>query len=79
VQKPKKHRRSRAKPGAPPKGAYRLPAGGYVLKPRSMTLGPNGRRISIVAVQRQHPDLQLLAKTLVALAKEQVERERRDG
>ena len=71
----RKKRRSRAKPGTLPKGVYRLPAGGYVTTPRSMTTGPNGRKISIVAVRREHPDLQQLAQALVALAKEQVERE----
>jgi hypothetical protein len=75
MKKPKKRRRSRAKPGALPKGAYRLPTGGYVMKPRSVTVGLNGRRISIVAVRREHPDLELFAKALVALAREQVERE----
>ena len=74
MPKPKR-RRSRAKPGTLPKGAYRLPSGGYVTTPRSMTTGPNGRPISIVAVRREHPDLQQLAQALVALAKEQVERE----
>ena len=75
MKKPEKRRRSRVKPGGLPKAAYRLPTGGYVMKPRSMAVGPNGRWISIVAVRREQPDLQLLAKALVALAKEQVERE----
>lgn len=75
MSKPKKRRKSRAMPGSLPKGAYRLPTGGYVTEPRSMTVSPTGRQISIVAVRREHPDLQQLAQALVALAKEQVERE----
>lgn len=76
MTKPRKRRKSREKRASGlPKGAYRLPAGGYVTKPRSMTVSPTGRRISIVAVRREHPDLQQLAQALVAPAKEQVERE----
>ena len=74
MSKPKK-RRSQAKPATLPKGAYRLPTGDYVTKTRSMTVSPTGRRVSIVAVRREHPDLQQLAQSLLALAREQIERE----
>lgn len=75
MKKPRKKRRSRAKPRALPKGSYRLPNGCCVMKPRSMTISPTGRQISIVAVRRERPDLQQLAQSLVALAREQIERE----
>jgi hypothetical protein len=77
MSKPKKRRRSRAKPGGLPKGAYRVPGGGIALPPLTSTL-PNGRRITVTGVLREEPDLRLLAKAFVALAIELAEQERKD-
>lgn len=64
-------RRSRRK-GPLPKGAYRLPTGGYVAKSRGVVL-PKGRRLRIVAVHRDPVNVDLLAKALLDLAREQAE------
>lgn len=62
----KKRRKSRAR-GQLPKGAYSLPTGGYVVSGRSCRM-PNGRSIRIVAVHRDPPNYELLAKAFLALA-----------
>lgn len=73
MTKRRKHRRSRSKyPNSLPKGAYRLPTGGYVAKSRGVML-PNGRRLRIVAVHRDPVNVDLLAKALLDLAREQAE------
>ena len=79
MPKPKKRRRSRAKPGALPKGAYRLPSGGYITKPISSVVGTghNQRRIAVSALRRDQPDVQLLAKAFLELARDAAEVERR--
>lgn len=54
-----------------PKGAYRLPDGNYV------TTGPwgqpdkKGRRIRVTAVHRAEPDVRLLARALLEVAKQE--------
>jgi hypothetical protein len=77
MSKPSKRRRSRSKPGVLPKGAYRVPSGGYVTAPQTVVAGPsrNERRISIQAVRRDPPDFRLLATALVALAQDVAQRE----
>jgi hypothetical protein len=47
MSKPKTRPWSRARPGALPKGAYRLPTGGYVTQSKGVVVGAgrNHRRI----------------------------------
>ena len=68
---PKKRRKSRAKPGALPKGAYRLPDGNIMLPPGKPTVLKNGRSISIRAVLRDPPDYDRLARVLLDIARDQ--------
>mgnify|MGYP000146082354 CR=1 FL=1 len=79
MSKPKKRRRSRAKPGALPKGAYRLPTGGYHTQSKIIVVGSgrNQRRISIHAVHRDPIDIEQLAKALLTIAREQTDVERK--
>jgi hypothetical protein len=64
-------RKSRPKHrNGPPKGAYRLPTGGYVTE----SVGPlnkRGRRVRIVAVHRDEPDPRKVANALIAIVLEQ--------
>lgn len=78
MKKPRTSRRSRAKPGSPPKGAYRLPTGGYVMKPTSMIVGSgrNARHMSIRAVRPDPPNLRMLAKVFLELARQQADDQR---
>lgn len=65
-QRPK-GRKSRAKNHVPPKGAYWLPTGDYVVR----SIGPlnkAGRRIRIHAVHRAEPDAAKVAQALIAIA-----------
>ena len=64
----KRRMKSRAR-GQLPKGAYRLPTGGYVVSGRFSRMS-NGRSIRIVAVHRDPPNYELLAKAFLALAKQ---------
>ena len=61
-----KKRRSRKK-GTLPKGAYRLPTGGYLVsgKPGKTR---NGRAVSVKAVHRDAPDYKSLARVFLELA-----------
>ncbi len=68
MHKPKKRRASRARPGGLPKGAYRLPTGGFVARPLAAVPDAKGRRITVVGVRRDPVDLELLAKALLRLA-----------
>ena len=81
MSKPKKQRRSRAKPGSLPKGAYRLPTGGYVTQSKSIVVGSGQylRRISIRAVHRDSIDVEQLAKALLTIAREEAKRRYRDA
>ena len=81
MSKPKKRRRSRARPGALPKGAYRLPTGGYATKPISSIVGSghHQRRIVVQGVRRDPPDLERLAKLVLAMAREEAEAKRRES
>lgn len=70
--------RSKDKPdgGKLPKGAYRLPTGGYVTESRGLA----GKRMIIIrAVHKDPPDLDKLARALIQLAdqmnKEEQERQ----
>jgi len=53
-----------------PKGAYRLPNGNYVTvgKCSDPIDRPGKRRIRIVAIHKDQPDLDKLAKALISLA-----------
>jgi hypothetical protein len=65
-----KRRRARAKnPNALPKGAYRLPNGGYATE----SVGPpnkRGRRIRICAVHRDAPDVDKMVRALLGIIAE---------
>ena len=64
-----KRRKARAHQ-ALPKGAYRLPTGGYV----TTSIGnPNsrGRHIRIVAVHRDEPDADKIARALIEIILDQ--------
>lgn len=78
MPKPKKRRSSRAKHGALPKGVYRVPTGGYVTKTVSSIVGSghSQRREAIVALRRDEPEVQLLAKAFLELARQKIEDER---
>jgi hypothetical protein len=80
MKKPRKRRPSRSKyPGALLKGSFRLPTGGYVTSTSSVFASQRGpRRITVIGVRRENPDLKLLAQTLVELAKQQIEREEQE-
>lgn len=58
------------------KGAYRLPSGGYVIDhgPEPETAGQK-RRTRAIGVRREQPDLERIARALVADAIEQARRE----
>lgn len=74
MSKRKKCRRSRSKyPNAFPKGAYRLPTGEIATK--VFYNDHRGRRIAVIGVRRAEPDLELLAKVLVELARQQIEQD----
>lgn len=67
-----------------PKGAYRLPGGGYMRLPKPydpakepVTKGRH--RIVVEPVWRDEPDLERLAKVLMDLAAAQLEREKREA
>ena len=79
MSKPKKRRASRARAGALPKGAYRLPTGGYVTKPVTGSPNAKGRRITVVGVRRDRVDVQLLAKALLQLAADEMCRRHQQG
>ena len=75
MSKPQKRRRRRSwLASGLPKGAYRLPCGGYARQLIGLVDG-RGRRIAIVAVRRDPPDLELLAKAFVEVARQQLENE----
>jgi hypothetical protein len=62
-----------------PKGAYRLPTGGYVTVGRWTPVGPSGKRqIRIVAVHRDPPDMDKLARALIALADQMSKEEQKN-
>lgn len=73
-----KKRRSRAKhPDGLPRGSYRLPEGGYVVESRHLVgSGRNQRAIRIRAVHRDTIDAKQLARVLIQLARDDLERER---
>jgi len=67
---------NRDEPGSAklPKGAYRLPGGGYVTESRHLV----DKKIIIVrAVCREHPDLKQLAKLFLWIAAEMNESEKK--
>ena len=72
MKKPNKRRKSRAKLGSLPKGAYRLPTGGYVTA-GSVGAMPDGRRIRIQVVRRDQPDLERFARALVEIARAKID------
>ncbi len=53
-----------------PKGAYRLPTGGYVTKSSGHT--QSGRKITIRVVHNDPPDCERLARAFLALAEYQL-------
>lgn len=73
----KKKRRSRARHSTVlPKGAMRLPDGGYVLhrelvRPTTVVDG-KGRGLQVVAVYREHPDVQALARVAIQVAEQRL-------
>jgi len=74
-KRPWKRRKSRAaRRSGLPKGGYRLPTGGILMP---AVVGPpdrNGRCIVVRAVRRDPIDLKLLAKALVAAARDEAAR-----
>ena len=75
MSKPQKRRRSRSKcPGSLPKGSFRLPDGGYVL-PGKPSLMSNGRHLRVEGVVHPRIDTHRLAKLIVQMARDQVERQ----
>ena len=77
MSNPKKRRVSRARPCALPKGAYRHPSGGYVTKAMIGT-DKKGRRLSVVALRRDPPDIEKLARAFLEIAKQQGRDRNRD-
>lgn len=66
----RKKRRSRAKhPGGLPKGAYRLPTGGYAeIIGRFQTR--RGQQFHIVGIRREQPDVERIAQAVLELARQ---------
>lgn len=50
-----------------PKGAYRLPTGGYLINSETSSVQGN-RQIRVMAVHREQPDAEKIAKVLIAVA-----------
>ena len=73
MSKPRKRRRSRAKQvSGLPKGAYRVPGGGYVVETHGAP-DARGRRLVVRGYRRDPPDLHALADVLVKLAQRQAD------
>jgi hypothetical protein len=67
-----KRRRSRARNrSGPPKGAYRLPTGGYAVEGPWGPPNKRGRRIRMVAVHRDEPDVDKMIRALLGIIAEQ--------
>jgi len=60
-------------PGKLPKGAYRLPTGGYVTTGKWSPPDHRGQRIRTVAVHRDPPDIKKLARAFLQLAEQEAE------
>lgn len=71
---PKKQRKSRARPGALPKGGYRLPDGNIMLPPGQPTIMKTGRVLTIRVVLRDPPDYKQLAQAFLAIAREEAKK-----
>ena len=69
----KKRRKSRAR-GPIPKGAYHVPTGGYVTKPTGGVTA-NGRKIYIIGVRREQPDVTALARAFLRIVEDEVKRD----
>lgn len=65
----RKKRRSRTHPDSLPKGAYRVPSGGYATE-RTGKPNASGQRITIRAIRRQQPNIRLLADLLMQRAED---------
>ena len=78
MSKPRKRRPSRAKPGSLPKGAFRVPTGGYVTRSVGSP-DAKGRRIVVVGLRRDPVNVELLAKALLQLAADEVRRRQEHG
>lgn len=81
MSKPRR-RRSRAKQSSGlPKGAYRVPGGGWVHGSAGQPVKPgrNGRQIRVVGVRREKPDLRRLALVLIEHARQEAEAARRNA
>lgn len=68
----------RAKLGSLPKGSYRLPTGGFVMKPTG-GVSVNGRHIYVQSVRRAEPDVQSLARAFLRLAEAEQQADERDS
>ena len=67
---------SHASVSALPKGAYRLPEGGYVVKPTEhhyVSKRGESRRLIVTGVRREQIDTERLAKVLLAIAGREAE------
>lgn len=66
-----KPRRHRSRPGSLPKGAYRLPTGGFVVQSKSIVVGVgcNRHRFSVRAVHREPVDVDKLAQAFIEIAR----------
>jgi len=53
-----------------PKGTFRLPSG--QIAQQIVYTDHRGRRISIIGIRRESPDLELLAKVLVEMARDKL-------
>ena len=67
------------KPGTSqlPKGAYRLPTGGYVTVGKWGPPDHRGRRIKIIAVHKDPPDIDRIARALIMMAEDMATRDKR--
>jgi hypothetical protein len=71
-----KRRRKRKEGSSRPKGSYPLPTGDSVTE--GIWVSPEGRRLRVRVVHHAEPDLEVLARSLIALA-EEVERSKDDA
>ena len=71
------NRRRRPSPTGLPKGAYRLPTGGYIIDDKQ-PVTHNGRTIRVVGIRREQPDLQRLARVFIEHVKAEQAKQRHD-
>ena len=73
-RKPRRRRSRAKKTSALPKGAYRLPTGGYVRSGPTTAPNKQGRRFRIVAVHRDEPDVDKITRAMLDIIVDEQQR-----